>query len=370
MEDKILHLDLDAFYPSVEMLDDRTLVGKPVIVGGVGPRGVVASASYEARRSGVHSAMPTARARRLCPDGIYLRPRFDRYRALSRQIFALYREWTPLVEPLSLDEAYLDVTDRPEPAPEIAARLRAGVYEATGLTVSAGVAHNKFLAKLASDLDKPDGLTVIARETAAEFIAPMPVGKLWGVGPATAKRLETAGFSTIGDLAAGDADRLSTLLGKQARRLLLQSRAIDRRRVAPPGMPKSISVERTFDVDLRSWSEAADTIRDFAERLSESLERRDLYARTAVLKVRFRDFTTITRSWTPGTPLRGREQLLDAARELARRVGLRRGQAMRLLGLGAANLRTPEQLAAETPASPSAGQLSLFADPEEGDGSC
>ena len=186
---KILHLDLDAFYPSVEVLDNPELAGKPVIVGGIGPRGVVASASYEARALRVHSALPTAIARRRCPDGVYLRPRFDRYRELSRRIFAIYRTWSEKVEPLSMDEAYVDVTHRPDSGRAIAQRIREDVYERTGLTISAGVSYNKFLAKLASDFDKPDGLTVISSREARSFLARLPARKLWGVGPATAARI-------------------------------------------------------------------------------------------------------------------------------------------------------------------------------------
>lgn len=360
MGDKIIHLDLDAFYPSVEMLDEPGLVGKPVIVGGVGPRGVVASASYEARSFGVRSAMPTARARRLCPDGVYLRPRFARYRELSRRIFAIYRGWTELVEPLSLDEAYLDVSHRPEPGLEIAATIKGEVFAATGLTVSAGVAHNKFLAKLASDMDKPDGLTVIEPEGVAALLAPLPVGRLWGVGPATARRFEAAGFRTIGEIAAATAAQIRELVGRSGEHLVLLAQGVDRRPVEPPGAPRSISAERTFDADLRSWSEAAPHVRDFVDRVSASLERHDLFARTAVLKVRFRDFTTITRSCTPATPMRERDALLEAARELARRVRLRRGQSMRLLGFGVQNLLTAEELGSLPADAALPCQLRLF----------
>jgi DNA polymerase-4 len=360
MVDKIIHLDLDAFYPSVEMLDDPELTGKAVIVGGIGPRGVVASASYEARAFGVHSAMPTARARRLCPDGIYLRPRFPRYRELSRAIFSIYREWTELVEPLSLDEAYLDVSGRDESGRDIAATIKRQVREATGLTVSAGVAHNKFLAKLASDMEKPDGLTVIDPDRAAALLSAMPVKRLWGVGPATARRFEDAGFRTIGEVAAATAEQIRELVGRSGEHLVLLARGIDHRRVEPPGAPRSISAERTFDTDLRSWKEAAPHVHDFVQRVAASLERHDLAARTAVLKVRFHDFTTITRSWTPRAPLREREELLEAARELARRVELRKGQSMRLLGFGVQNLMDAEDASRVVTAPRHPVQLSLF----------
>ena len=198
---KILHVDLDAFYPSVETLDNPELSGKPVIVGGLGRRGVVASASYEARRFGVRSAMPMERARRLCPDAVFLRPRFERYRELSGQVFAIYEAWTDRVEPLSMDEAYLDVTHHISSPVDIAKSIRSSVRRKTGLTASAGVSTNKFLAKLASDLDKPDGMTVIRPEEARGFLSTLPVEKLWGVGPASAERLRRHGFERIGQLA-------------------------------------------------------------------------------------------------------------------------------------------------------------------------
>lgn len=213
---KILHVDLDAFYPSVEVLDNPDLAGQPVIVGGLGRRGVVASASYEAREHGVHSAMPMERARRLCPDAVYLRPRFSRYRELSKQVFAIYEAWTDRVEPLSLDEAYLDVSHHISSPIDIAKSIRNSIRRKTGLTASAGVSANKFLAKLASDLDKPDGLTVIRLEEARAFLAPMPVEKLWGVGPASAERLREHGFERIGQLAESGAEELEEILGSRA----------------------------------------------------------------------------------------------------------------------------------------------------------
>ncbi len=361
MSRKILHLDLDAFYPSVEVLDDPQLAGKPVIVGGLGRRGVVASASYEARAIGVHSALPMAIARRRCPDGIYLRPRFDRYRELSRLVFEIYREWTDLMQPLSLDEAYLDVSERRERGVEIAAIIRRDVLARSGLTVSAGVASNKFLAKLASDYDKPDGLTEIADADAVDFLAPLDVDRIWGIGPSTASRLRDAGLPRIGDLAAADAERLRELLGKSGVRIGELARGIDTRPVSKPGRPKSISAETTFDRDIRSWREAAPHVRRFAEQISASLERRDLWARTVVLKVRFHDFRTVTRSLTPGDPVRSSEELRTIARQLARRVELQPGTGIRLIGLGVANLGRLEELpeGAEAQAS-SLPQMRLF----------
>ncbi len=359
-ERKILHLDLDAFYPSVEMLDNPDLVGQPVIVGGIGPRGVVASASYEAREFSVHAALPTAVAKRRCPDGVYLQPRFERYRELSKQIFAIYRAWSQQVEPLSLDEAYIDVSHRPDSGPAIAARLKEEVREQTGLTVSAGVAHNKFLAKLASDYDKPDGLTVITASEAATFLAPLAVRKLWGVGPATAARLEAAGYATLGDIAAAETESLRAVVGNAVPRLQSFSIGEDQRRVsAGRGGPKTISAETTFDKDIRTWAEAAPHVRKFADRLCASLDKHDLWARTVVLKVRYGDFHTITRSHTPTQPIRSRERILEIARELARRADRPPRAGIRLIGLGVQHLdNTPP--AADSTEADDDDQMGLF----------
>ena len=296
---KILHVDLDAFYPSVEVLDNPDIAGQPVIVGGLGRRGVVASASYEAREHGVHSAMPMERARRLCPDAVYLRPRFSRYRELSKQVFAIYEAWTDRVEPLSLDEAYLDVSHHISSPIDIAKSIRNSIRRKTGLTASAGVSANKFLAKLASDLDKPDGLTVIRLEEARAFLAPMPVEKLWGVGPASAERLREHGFGRIGQLAERGAEELEAILGKSGRRLWEFSHGRDSRRVEPPGEPKSISSETTYEIDLPTWAAVWPSVEKFAADLERRLARWSMSARTVTLKVRFHDFTTITRSYTP-----------------------------------------------------------------------
>lgn len=356
---KILHIDLDAFYPSVEALDDPSLLGEPVIVGGLGPRGVVASASYEARQHGVHSAMPMAVARRLCPDAVYLRPRFWRYREVSRRVFDIYRAYTALVEPLSLDEAYLDVSARPEGGVELARSIKRRIHERTGLTASAGVAHNKLLAKLASDMNKPDGLTAIAPREADAVLHELPVDKLWGVGPATAQRLRDLGLETIGDVARHDESDLVRRFGKSGGRMARFARGVDERQVEPPGDPKSISSETTFDHDLPSWAPALPHLSDFAEELQGKLQGHELWARTVILKVRYADFRTITRSNTPGGALRDADSLLDEARRLMGRVEIGPRNRIRLVGLGVSNLvDDPEAL------EPRARQLTLWT-PEE-----
>ncbi len=362
------------------MLDDPDLRGRPVIVGGLGNRGVVASASYEARQHGVHSAMPMARARRLCRDGVYVAPRLKRYRELSSAVFAVYRRWSERLEPLSLDEAYVDVSERcaehdadvggqrdrgREPqAVSIAHEVKQAVLRETGLTVSAGVSYNKFLAKLASAHDKPDGLTYIDASMARRFLAPLPPRKLWGVGPATAQRLADAGYATIGDIAAAEEDHLVALVGKLGHRIRRFAVGEDDRVVRPPGNPKSISGETTFDDDIVSWEQAAPHIRRFAASIERSLTRRDLIARTVVLKIRYQDFRTITRSGTPGEPLARAEEVLAVARRLATGVELSKQRRIRLVGLGVSNImtraRAAELSAAKPPDSP---QLELFDGP-------
>ena len=334
---KILHIDLDAFYPAVEVLDEPGLSGKQVIVGGLGRRGVVSSASYEAREMGVHSAMPMVEARRRCPDATYLRPRFPRYRELSRQVFAIYEAWSAQVEPLSLDEAYLDVSGHLSSPVDIAKSIRSSIRRKTGLTASAGVSYNKFLAKLASDFDKPDGLTVISPVEAVAFLRVLSVDKLWGVGPATADRLTEAGYSTIGDVAHADPEALKQLIGKGGRQVWDFANGRDERPVTRPSRPKSISEETTYERDLPSWDKAWPSLVKFAESVAESLGRWRLSARTVTLKVRFHDFTTITRSHTSGDPVRQSEDLLAAATVLVGRVALD-GRRIRLVGLGVSNL--------------------------------
>ena len=356
---KILHIDLDAFYASVEALDNPDLIGQPIIVGGLGRRGVVATASYEARKNGVHSAMPMERARRSCPNAVFLRPRFGRYRELSEQVFSIYEAWTKRVEKPSLDEAYLDVTAHISSPVDIAKSIRASIHRKTGLTGSAGVSTNKFLAKLASDIDKPNGLTVIRPEEAQDFLAPLPVERLWGVGPANAERLRTNGFKQIGELAASSLEDLQRLFGERWGRQLWEfAHGRDRRRVEPPSRPKSISSETTYEHDQPSWEAVWPNIKQFVVDMERGLERWSLSARTVTLKVRFQDFTTITRSHTPMVPVRQADEIMRVARKLVDRVPLD-GRRIRLVGLGGSNLIRPgEQTSCPDDGSPR--QLGLF----------
>lgn len=302
---KILHIDMDAFYASVEQRDNPSLRGKPVAVGGdPSTRGVVAAASYEARTFGVRSAIPMSRAVRLCPSLVIVRPDFSKYRAVSQQVFAMYREVTPLVEPLSLDEAYLDVTENAwhEPlAVNVARRLKTAIREATQLTASAGVAPNKFLAKIASGWKKPDGLTVVAPERVEAFLQGLPVDALWGVGPVTAARLRESGIEKLTDVRTRPLAELEALVGSLAGWLVDLAHGRDTRAVQPNRAAKSAGSERTYATDLASLSEIRHEIDKMAREVAGWLETRSLTARTVTIKVRYSDFTTVTRSQsTPG----------------------------------------------------------------------
>ncbi|HTG97712.1 MAG TPA: DNA polymerase IV, partial [Burkholderiales bacterium] len=299
---RIVHLDMDAFYASVEQRDDPALRGKPVAVGGrPETRGVVAAASYEARTFGVRSAMPMARAVRLCPQLVIVHPDFERYRQVSRQVMDLLRACTPLVEPLSLDEAYLDVTENNwhEPlATNVAKRLKREILEATQLTASAGVAPNKFLAKIASGYRKPDGLTVIPPERVESFLQDLPVEALWGVGPVTARKLRAAGIEKLVQIRSVDLERLRQTVGSLADWLLQLSHGDDPRPVVPDRASKSSSTENTYAEDLVDIGKIRDELDRMARENADWLVRRKLEARTVTIKVRYADFTTVTRSHT------------------------------------------------------------------------
>jgi DNA polymerase-4 len=336
----ILHLDLDAFFASVEQLADPALRGRPVVVGGLGNRGVVAAASYEARRFGIHSAMPMARARRACPDAVFLSPRFDAYSDASAQIMAVLRDVTPLVEPLSLDEAFLDVAGARRSlgsGPEIGQRLRRRVKEETGLTASVGAATTKLLAKLASDLAKPDGLLVVEPGGELDFLHPLPVTRLWGVGPATRKRLERYGVATVGDLARLPESTLVRALGASAgAHLHALAWNRDDRAVEPDRAMKSIGHEETFATDR---TDSAGLERDalrMADAVAARLRGSSKTARTVQIKVRYGDFRTITRSHTLPTPTDLAAEIGDTARHLLGQLDL--GAGIRLLGVAVQQL--------------------------------
>ncbi len=353
---RILHIDMDAFFASVEQRDDPSLRGKPVAVGGhPDRRGVVAAASYEARAFGVRSAMSMAKAVRLCPHLIIVKPDGDRYRAASNVVFGLFREVTPLVEPLSLDEAYLDVTENSwgEPlAMVVAKRLKALIREQTGLTATAGAAPHKFLAKIASGWRKPDGLTVISPERIEPFLQQLPIDALWGVGPVTARKLRARGIDRLVDVRQIDPGLLRETVGSLAEWLLQLSRGIDERPVMPNRETKSSGTESTYAEDLTALDRIQHEVAEMAQEAAEWLERREMYTRTVVLKVRYSDFTTITRSHSASAS-RDRSSIVARALDLLGKTEA--GQRpVRLLGVSVHNLRDSLETVPEPP------QLRLF----------
>ena len=297
----IIHLDMDAFYAAVEVLDNPPLRGKPVIVGGAQKRGVVSSASYESRRFGVHSAQPITTAMRLCPQGIFLPVRMSRYKEVSNQVFEIFCQFTPLVEPLSIDEAFLDVTGSVElfgPPEEIARMIKRAIVEHIGITVSAGVAPSKFVAKIASDFQKPDGLTVVPEEKVKAFLEPLPIDKLWGVGKVTQEALTLLGVGTIGDLSHLSLEVLESNFGKHGTHLHLLSRGVDDRDVEASQEVKSIGREETFADDLLDMETVRRELLSLATRVSRRLRRHGIAGRTVTLKVKYHDFVQVTRSET------------------------------------------------------------------------
>jgi DNA polymerase-4 len=342
MTRRIIHVDMDAFYASVEQRDDPTLKGKPVVVGGQPDRrGVVAAASYEARAFGVRSAMSMARAVRLCPDLVIVRPDFLRYKTASNAVFSIFREVTPLVEPLSLDEAYLDVTENAWGevlATSVAKRLKQRILEETRLTASAGVAPNKFLAKIASGWKKPDGLTVISPDRIEPFLHKLPVDALWGVGPVTAKKLRDRGVQRLVDVRAIDAADLQKTVGSLAQWLQQLARGIDDRPVVPNRSSKSSGSERTYAEDIDDAVRIQAEVARMATEAAEWLDHRSLLARTVTLKVRYSDFTTITRSQS-APPTRDAAAISGRAVQLLERTDAGR-RPVRLLGVSVHNFAT------------------------------
>ena len=301
-----MHVDMDAFFASIEQLDHPEYKGHPVIVGGLSSRGVVATCSYEARKFGVHSAMPISRAKKLCPDGIYVYPRMDRYKEVSEQIFSIMKEFTPYIEPLSVDEAFLEVSGMSTmySGPKALGRaIKDRVFEETGLIISAGLGPNKFLAKLASDLDKPDGLVVIPYGREKEILAPLPIKRIWGVGPRTEKILKNGGFHLMRHIQAlPDESSLIPLVGNQARRIWELANGIDDRPVETDRKIQSIGAEETYEEDLTDGSAIELEFRYFANRLSKRLRKRNLLGHTVSIKVRYDDFTTVSRQKRLDTP--------------------------------------------------------------------
>jgi len=355
---RIIHVDMDAFYASVEQLDHPELKGQAVIVGGAPKgRGVVSAASYEARTFGVHSAMPMAQAVRRCPRAAVLPVRMERYAEVSQVIGAVFEKYTPLVEPISLDEAFLDVTGSTNlfgSAEQIGRAIKKEIQEQTHLTASVGIAPNKFLAKLASDLEKPDGFVTIDDRNKQDILDPLPVGRIWGVGKVTEKALRAHGIDTIAQLRESTPAELGTIVGHGAAELLRLARGEDDRAVEPGRQRKSLSSEQTFATDVSDAAVLLSVLLEQAEEVAHRLRRQHLKARTVTLKLRYGDFRTVTRSDTLGEATNVTQSLWEAAEHLFRRWQARRGGPLRLLGMAASGLEDER-----------AGQQLLFTDPEE-----
>jgi DNA polymerase IV len=346
---KIVHVDMDAFYASVEQRDDPQLRGKPVIVAWRGNRSVVCAASYEARRFGVRSAMPTVRAERLCPEGVFVPPDFLRYRAVSRQVREIFQRHTDLIEPLSLDEAYLDVTQNKTgllTATRVAQTIREQIRTEVDLTASAGVAPNKFLAKIASDWRKPNGLFVIQPKDVDTFLPPLPVGRIPGVGKVTEAKLEKLGVRTVGDLHRLESSDLEKAFGRYGVRLYELARGIDESPVVADRQTQSVSSEDTLPEDL-PLEQTEPLIRQLAEKTWNASRKESRTARTVVLKLKTKQFKILTRSLTPPSPPASCEELTEIALSLRKRVNLDPRQLYRLVGVGLSNFDTPHQEQAE-----------------------
>ncbi len=359
---KIIHVDMDAFFASVEQRDEPSLRGKPVAVGGSGERGVVAAASYEARVFGVRSAMPSARAIRQCPDLIFRRPRFDVYRSVSQQIRKIFLEFTPHVEPLALDEAYLDVTEDLKgigSATRIAEMIRARIRKETGLTASAGVSYNKFLAKLASDQNKPDGLCVIRPGQGAQFVSNLPVRRFHGVGPRGAEKMAKLGIETGADLRAKDIDFLRSNFASMGDYLYRAARGIDLRRVSANRKRKSVGGERTFQENLSTGPVLRETLTNIADIVWDRIESAKARGRTVTLKLRYADFQTVTRARSAPDWIESKAQFLDLGMGLLEDL-LPLPQPVRLMGLTLSALEGGGNAEKDDAKSKDDGQLSLL----------
>jgi len=344
----ILHVDMDAFYASVEQRDAPELRGLPVVVGGAGPRGVVAAASYEARTFGIRSAMPGAEARRRCPGLVFIKPRLARYREVSEQVFALFHQLTPLVQGLSLDEAFLDLSADPaarrDPA-ATAAALKRDIVATTGLTASIGVAANKLVAKIASDLEKPDGLTLVIPGSEQSILDPLPISRLWGVGPQTESRLKRLGLNTFREVRTAPETVLSQVFGRNHPRMRERAAGIDTRPVEPRSEDRSISAEETFAVDLAQGAALDDELARLCGTVAKRLRKAELVAGTLALKLRDPSFRTCSRQRSASPPADDTAVLLQLARALLTRwFEEQPGTRLRLLGVAARDLRPADQM--------------------------
>jgi len=338
MERLIFHVDLDAFFASVEQLDHPEYRGKPVIIGGVSDRGVVSTCSYEARVYGVHSAMSSVMARKLCPNGIFLRGNMERYSQCSKQVFAILRTFTDRIEPVSIDEAYMDFTGSQEDPMAIGWRIKDRVKEETGLTISVGISSNKFLAKLASDWLKPDGLKWIRQEEADELLAPLPLGRIHGIGKKTVAKLEGLGLRTVADLRRLKREEMTLFFGKSGSAYYDRIRGIDHRELSLTHERKSIGHERTFSTSVRTKKEVLSYLKYFCYRLEQDLKRKGLAAKTVTVKVKYDDFQVTTKRMTFPHAIQREAQFYEACVSLAEKISFR--APIRLLGVSAENLES------------------------------
>ncbi len=332
---RILHLDLDAFFASVEQLDNKKLRGKPVIVGGKSDRGVVSTCSYEARKYGVHSAMPIFMAKKKCPHGIYLKVRHDRYKEVSKEVFKIYYEFTDLVEPLSIDEAYLDITELKEDSFIIAKKIKEKVYEQIGLTLSAGISYNKFLAKLASDWNKPDGIKVIKKSDVPEILKPLSVGQVYGIGKKSKKRLNNIGIYTIEDLFQVDKKYLDEFFGKSGAEIYNRIRGIDNREIKVHRERKSIGRETTLKQDTKDRKYLKTYLLRFSKEISKTLTNKGILARTITVKIKTIDFQIHTKSKSINMYIDLWKDIYDLAEDILKEIEIKKG--IRLIGLTVSN---------------------------------
>lgn len=336
MELDIIHVDMDAFYASIEMRDNPQLKGKPVIIGGTSKRGVVSTASYEAREYGVHSAMPIVKAKSLCPKGIYLKPDHQKYKEVSNQIQEIFTDYTDLVEPLSLDEAFLDVSENNKNSVQVGRQIKRRINKELQLTASIGISYNKFLAKLASDFNKPDGFKVISPRNAKSLLAKLDVEELWGVGPKTAAKLKEYNLYKIQDILNVNLKFLIDEFGKKGYQIYKLARGKDKREVTPPGTPKSIGKETTFQEDIADKLILSEKLKELSEKVAKRVKNKDVFGKTVTLKLKYEDFEVLSRSKTVDNYINEQQDIYQIADELLQSEELKK--KVRLIGVTLNNL--------------------------------